>query len=116
MECPLLVVAVLAVLAVAREAGAYYEQQEEIRIGGLFLTTEEDCVSAFYAAIDAVNEDKDVLPDHRLVGVDVAVPEFDALEAHKRVCELLAGGVAAVLGPSSGVPATHKAVQLRAFA
>lgn len=41
-------------------------------------------MSAFYAAIDAVNEDEQVLPDHRLVGVDVAVPEFDALEAHNR--------------------------------
>lgn len=51
--------------------------------GGLFHTLDEQSVAAFHRAVDLVNADEWLLPRHRLVGVNVTVPELDALQAHR---------------------------------
>ncbi|KAK3909445.1 Glutamate receptor ionotropic, kainate 2 [Frankliniella fusca] len=98
--------AVVVLFSLLRTTDAYWPE-EQIRIGGLFHTMDEQSVSAFLRAIDMVNADEYLLPDRRLVGVNLTVPELDALQAHRSVCEMLGLGVAAVLGPSSAIPAAH---------
>ncbi|KAJ1530820.1 hypothetical protein ONE63_005667 [Megalurothrips usitatus] len=68
-----------------------------------------ESVTAFHRAIELVNMDRSLLPNRRLVGVNLTVPELDALQAHRTVCDLLAGdlGVAAVVGPTGRIPATY---------
>lgn len=78
-----------------------------IRIGAI-LDQEDDMQElAMRHAVERVNGDKDMLPRSTLDATIDLQPADDSFHASKRVCHLLAEGVAAIFGPQSENTANH---------
>ncbi len=63
----------------SRVTAQTFDGSNALHTGGLFHTMDRQSVGAFFRAIETVNADEYLLPGLRLVGVNLTVPELDAL-------------------------------------
>merc|ERR1719347_1227417 len=80
---------------------------EYIKLAALFDAKSGQQEAAFQRAIEMVNDDRTVLTRSLLSLALAHYPTDDSFKASKKLCELLAPGVAAIFGPSSPVSANH---------
>ncbi|XP_055710638.1 glutamate receptor ionotropic, kainate 2-like isoform X2 [Phlebotomus papatasi] len=81
---------------------------DNIRIGGLFDTDQEDLRLAFGYAVDIANtEILGASSDFQLEAAQVEVPFGNEYLVSKKLCRLLKSGVAAIIGPQSPASAVH---------
>uniref|UniRef100_A0A061QLI4 Glutamate receptor 1 n=1 Tax=Cupiennius salei TaxID=6928 RepID=A0A061QLI4_CUPSA len=78
-----------------------YSLPEEIRIGGLFESFDDDREMAFRYAVHKINADDSLLPNSRLKTKVERLKPQSSFHAAKSVCSLVGEGAVAIFGPNS---------------